>query len=81
MVLKQRFADGRTNYIDIGEQWLLVQSNAEDFEIILKRHFKEVPITENCIAFICYGKHEEPIFKYYHQWIYSSDGKLFMNLT
>lgn len=82
MVLKQRFTDGRTNYIDIGDQWMLIQSNAADFEERMKEYFKDAaPLKEDCIAFVSWDKNEEPIYKCYPQWIYSNDGQLFMTLT
>ena len=81
MLLKQRFAEGRTNVIDIGDDFMLIQQNAEDFEMRLQEHFKENELQKDCIAFVCYGKKEEPIYKDFPQWIYTNDGQLFMTLV
>lgn len=83
MILKQRFADGRTNYKDIGNDFMFIQPMADDFEMWAKDHFteKEQKMKEDCIGFICYNKTSEPIFKDFPQWIYSNDGQLFMILS
>lgn len=83
MILKQRFADGRTNYKDIGNDFMFIQPMADDFEMWAKDHFtdKEQKMKEDCIGFICYSKTSEPIFKDFPQWIYSNDGQLFMTLS
>lgn len=81
MVLKQRFADGRTNYKYIGDDWMLIQQNESNFEMILGRNIPNDEMRKDCIAFVCYEKNEEPIFKDFPQWIYSNDGQLFMSLT
>lgn len=81
MVLKQRFADGRTNYIDIGDNWMYIQQNAEDFKGLAERAYLDDRNRPDCIGFVCYNKAEEPIFKDFPQWIYTNDGQLFMSLT
>lgn len=82
MVLKQRFAEGRTNYKDIGNDWMYIQNAAQhEFNNILKDHFVNEANGKDCIGFICWGKEIEPIYKDFPQWIYSSDGQLFMTLA
>jgi len=83
MVLKQRFSDGRTQFIDIGDDWMLIQQNAADFEMQKTAHFGDLAAThgKDVHAFICYGDRKtEPLYKGYPQWIYSNDGRLFMNV-
>lgn len=81
MVLKQRFADGRTNYIDIGSDWTYIQPIAEEhagYCDIDKMNEKE---RGDCAGFICYERKHIPIFKDFPQWIYSNDGQLFLTLV
>ena len=40
MILKQRFADGRTAYTNIGEQWLYIQPAANEFQEMAKEYFR-----------------------------------------
>jgi hypothetical protein len=82
MVLKQRFADGRTAYTNIGEQWLYIQQNAKDFGDIRAHHFEGAIEEKDCIGLIQYGDRKtEPIYKDFPQWIYSNEGQLFMTLN
>jgi len=82
MILKQRFADGRTAYTDIGNQWLYIQQIASEFKDLAKEYFRSPELEKDCIGLIQYGDRKtEPIYKDFPQWIYSNDGQLFMNLT
>lgn len=82
MILKQRFADGRTAYTDIGNQWLYIQQPSNSFKELMAGYFKSGELGVDCIGFIEYGdRRVEPIFKTFPQWIYSNEGSLFMNLT
>jgi hypothetical protein len=81
MVLKQRFAEGRTNYIDIGSEWQYIQVNSGLFESRIEAHFQNKENAKGCIGLIEFKGNTEPIYKDFPQWIYSNDGKLFMTLT
>lgn len=82
MVLKQRFAEGRTNYIDIGSKWTYTQKFSKHFETHIEEYFTNVKNAKDCIGLIEYGEKEiEPIYEGFPQWIYSDDGKLFMTLV
>ncbi len=82
MVLKQRFADGRTAYTDIGEQWLYIQPAATEFKGLAYEYLRSPEPEKDCIGLIQYGKRQlEPIFKDFPQWIYSNDGQLFLTLN
>jgi len=82
MILKQRFADGRTAYTDIGEQWLYIQQHAEEFKDAYVHHFAGAVTDKDCIGLIQYGNQKtEPIYKNFPQWIYSNDGQLFMTIV
>jgi len=82
MVLKQRFADGRTAYTNIGEQWLYIQQNAKEFQDTAAHYFEGSGAEKDCIGLIQYGNRQtEPIYKDFPQWVYSNDGQLFLTLT
>lgn len=83
MVLKQRFEQGRTQFIDIGNDWMLIQQNAVDFEMIKKEHFTGSDNLGNDVhAFILYGdRKQEPLYRDFPQWVYTNDGQLFLTLT
>jgi hypothetical protein len=82
MVLKQRFADGRTNYIDLGNDFTYIQPVAEEFDAYSVIDKMSEVEKEDCKGFICYGEQKhEPIYKDFPQWIYSNDGQLFMTLV
>lgn len=82
MILKQRFADGRTAYTDISDQWLYIQQNAEEFKDAVAHYFEGGEFEKDCIGLIQYGDRKtEPIYKDFPQWIYSNDGQLFLTLT
>ena len=80
MVLKQRFADGKTHYIYIGNSWLYIQPASPLWPDEIESYFKDAK-SDGCVGFIQYEKETEPIFDCYPQWIYSDDGKLFMTLV
>jgi len=82
MVLKQRFADGRTAYTDIGEQWLYIQKAASEFKELAQEYFRSSELEKECIGLIQHGdRKNEPIYVDFPQWIYSNDGQLFLTLT
>jgi hypothetical protein len=81
MILKQRFAEGRTNYIDIGSDWLYIQRDADVFKKEIDEHFINPQNAAGCIGLIRFNQRVEPIYKDFSQWIYSNDGQIFMNLT
>ncbi len=81
MVLKQRFAEGRTNYKDIGEDFMYVQKHSGEFDKLLHQHIDTEPYRNACLGFITWGKDAEPIYEDFPQWIYSNDGQLFMTLV
>jgi len=80
MVLKQRFSDGKTQFIDIGNDFLLLQPHSEEWV------HNDIAMSKDANAVIMYrdssGNHmEEWLYKDFPQWIYSNDGQLFLNLT
>lgn len=83
MVLKQRFEHGRTAYTDIGDNFLYIQQNAEEFKDACAHHFEgRTEFEKDCIGLIQYGERKtEPIYKDFPQWVYSNDGQLFITLT
>lgn len=81
MILKQRFADGRTNYIDLGDSFTYIQPIAEEFNRYADVHKLNAKEREDCAGFVCNGQNEVPIFNDFPQWIYSNDGQLFMKLA
>lgn len=82
MVLKQRFATGRTSYEDIGSKWSYVQpADEETFDSYCKIHKMNEKEMVDCVGFICYDRGSIPIFKDFPQWIYSNDGSLFLQLV
>jgi len=82
MVLKQRFSEGNTNYADLGSSFVYIQVSNPDFERLLQTHLNTDAFRKDCIGFIMYGDNRtEPIYKDFPQWIYSSDGQLFMTLV
>ena len=82
MILKQRFAEGNTNYIDLGDTFVYRKRGSEDFETLLQRHLNTDAYRRDCIGFVLFGdKHVEPIYRDFPQWVYSNDGKLFMTLN
>jgi len=82
MILKQRFADGRTAYTDIGDQWLYIQKSADEFKELVKDYTRSPELEKDCIGLIEYGERKlEPIYTDFPQWVYSNDGQLFMTLT
>ena len=81
MILKQRFADGRTAYTDIGDQFLHIQPNATEFKELAADYLRSPEIEKDCIGLIQHGERQiEPLYKDFPQWIYSNDGKFFMTL-
>jgi hypothetical protein len=82
MILKQRFADGRTAYADIGNQWLYIQKAAAEFEELSKEFIRSPELEKDCIGLIQYGERQiEPIYADFPQWILSNDGQLFMTIV
>ena len=81
MILKQRFADGRTNYIDIGNDFTFIQPMAEEFDRYADLDKMNEEEKKSCAGFICYQREHAPIFKDFPQWVYSNDGQLFMTLV
>lgn len=82
MVLKQRFADGRTAYTDIGDSFLLLTRAEKEFEDLAEEYFRTTELQKDCIALIQYGERKtEPIYTDFPQWIYSNNGQLFLTLT
>ena len=83
MVLKQRFQSGRTNYTDIGDDFMYTQFFGDGFGDIAKRAEMNEQDLKDCIGFIHYATYKKqiPIYKDFPQWIYSNDGKLFSTLT
>jgi len=82
MILKQRFADGRTAYTDIGDQWLYIQKPAGEFKDLVKDFTRSPELEKDCIGLIEYGERKmEPIYIDFPQWVYSNHGQLFMTLT
>jgi len=83
MILKQRFQDGRTNYTDIGDDFMYTQFFADGFSALAKSGEMNEQSLKDCMGIIHYGvdKKQIPIYKDFPQWIYSNDGRLFMNLT
>lgn len=81
MVLKQRFADGRTNYVDIGRDWTHIQQGAEEYEKYCEIDRMNEKLKSTCKGFICYERTHIPIFRDFPQWVYSNDGQLFLTLV
>lgn len=82
MILKQRFADDKTAYTDIGGQWVYIQQSATEFKEIAAEYFRNSELEKDCIGFIRHRDREtEPIYKDFSQWIHSNDGQLFMTLS
>ncbi len=83
MILKQRFADGRTNFKDIGNDFMIVtRASQEDFNHYAKKHCPPGHAEdEKLISFVLFGKEVEPIYDDFPQWIYSNDGQLFLTLN
>jgi hypothetical protein len=79
MVLKQRFAEGKTQFIDIGENFVIITPANENWNDVIKRD-KDV---HSVIEFTGHnGKSQfEPLYTDFYQWIYSNDGQLFLTLT
>jgi len=83
MVLKQRFQDGRTNYTDIGDDFMYTEFFGDGFNDLCKRAGLNEQSKKDCIGFIHYAmdKRQIPIYKDFPQWIYYNDGQLFMTLV
>ena len=84
MVLKQRFSEGRTNYIDIGNNFMYIQKSCSTYSEYVGEHFTKSDDAKDCVGWIMYGdghRETEPIYKDFPQWIYSNDGQLFMTLV
>lgn len=81
MVLKIRYASGRTNYKDIGSDFQFVQRHSDDFDKFFEGEFQDKKMGEGCDGFIVFEKDIEPIYNIFPAWIYSNDGQLFMNLN
>lgn len=82
MILKQRFADGKTAYTNIGDQFVYLQQNHPDFKQVADEYINNQCMIKDCFGIICYGdRKREPIYKDFPQWIMSNDGQLFMTLV
>lgn len=84
MILKQRFAEGKTQFIDIGSNFLIVTKASAEYDSVSDRHFNGDKVwRKDVYAFIEYGEKGdiEPLFDDFLQWIYSNDGQLFLTLT
>lgn len=82
MILKQRFADGRTAYTDIGDQFLYIQQAATEFKELAAEFIRSPEMEKECTGLIQHGKRQiEPIYVDFPQWIHSNNGQLFMDLT
>jgi hypothetical protein len=80
MVLKQRFSEGKTHFIDIGDNFLLLQPHSDEWK------HNNINMSKDAHAVIMFtdihGKsQEEWLYKDFPQWIYTNDGQLFLNLT
>lgn len=80
MVLKQRFADGRTQFIDIGNNFVIITPAHENWNMQKVMNKEDV---HSIIEYVDYNSHlqVEPLYKDFLQWIYSNDGQLFLTLT
>jgi len=83
MVLKQRFQDGRTNYTDIGDDFMYTQFMGDGFKDLAEREGMGEDAQKDCLGFIhsTMDKKAIPIYKNFQQWVYSNNGKLFMTLS
>ena len=77
MILKQRLADGKTQFIDLGNNFVIITSAAQDWSPMQSKDVYQI------ISYMDYnGKlQHEPLYKDFLHWIYSNDGQLFLNLT
>lgn len=83
MVLKQNFQTGRTNYTDIGNDWMYTEFFGDGFSDIAKRLGLNDQSIKDCKGFIDFNndKNHIPIYKDFEQSVYSDDGKLFLTLV
>lgn len=87
MVLKQRFADGRTNFTDIGNDFQIETPASPEWGCALKNLDKD--FKTDVVAVLTYNINQatsdhvmqELIYKDFQQWIYSNDGQLFLTLN
>jgi len=87
MVLKQRFADGRTHFIDIGGNFQIETPVSPEWDKTWQGH--AMTFKTDVVAVITYSVNvngedkimHEPIYKDFPQWIYSNDGQLFKTLV
>jgi hypothetical protein len=83
MILKQRFANGRTQFIDIGSDFLVLTRANENWDMELTNYFgkENAPLSKDVHALIQYSERKtEPLYIGFPQWIYSNDGQLFQTL-
>lgn len=75
--------DGQKHNKDIGDHYVLVDYHSEKFKETSVIRFGDVPIPENCYAFIIYDKGSEiiPLWKNFHYYIMTGGGQTFENLT
>ena len=86
MILKQRFAEGRTHFIDIGNNFQIETPASPEWDKTWQGYstFKT-----DVVAVVSYSVNtqgedrimHEPIYKDFSQWIYSNNGQLFLTLT
>lgn len=82
MIFKQRFEHGRTNFKDIGSDFMIVTRASDEFQDIVNKHFHDGTDKKDIHAFLLYGEREiEPLYIDFQQWIYTNDGQMFLNLT
>lgn len=80
MVLVQKFSDGKTQYIDIGNNFVIITPVSNEWVV------NEVNMSKDAHMMLSYCDYNgncqyEPLYNDFKQWIYSNNGQLFMNLT
>ncbi len=82
MMLKQRFDEGRTNYTDIGKDFMYTEFFGDGFDDITKQMGLNEDSKKDCKGVIHDGRGLQiPIYNVFPQWIYTNDGQLFMTLV
>lgn len=79
MILKIRFAPGRTQYIDLGNEFLFYEQQSEEYPGLLKDMGINPESEKDCIGVVS-GKDSTPIYNCFVTEIFSNDGQLFMVL-
>lgn len=87
MVLKTKFKDHAEHYHDLGNQFSIIDKDAcpEKFNETAKRYFGSSVdhFIKDTRKFIVYNEGGEilPIYIEQYNWIYSSDGSIFKDLS